>query len=257
MPTRGGSVAGRDNTDTVRLRGRDVTHGQRVYDRWARHQWLFRAFLAATTLGRTAELRARSVEALDPTEGESVLDLACGPGVNFERLASPVGPDGRVVGVDYSRGMVRQARATTRERGDDRIAVVRGDAERLPFPDDQFDAAYSSLSVSAMPNAERAIEEAYRVLRPGGRFLVLDAQPYQTGLGRLLNPLVNRVSAWLTNWQPELDVPALLEDTFDETRTETFNAGTFFIVVAEKSQTVRRARAGRGLVRGQRRARDD
>lgn len=206
--------------------------GQRVYDRWAGHQRLFRLFATLAFGGREGELRSRSVGALRLSAGESVLDLACGPGANFERLAFPVGREGRVVGVDYSREMVR--RAHRRAGGHEPVDVCLGNAERLPFPDEAFDAAYSSLSVSAMPNAEHAIAETYRVLRPGGRFVVLDAQPYQEGPGRLLNPLVNRVSTLLTNWQPDIDVPELLADTFDETRTETFNAGTFFITLARK-----------------------
>lgn len=211
-----------------------MDRGQRVYDRWAGHQRLFRVFASVAFAGREGELRSRSVGALRLNAGERVLDLACGPGVNFDRLAFPVGNEGSVVGVDYSRGMVRRARRRIERRDDDCAAVVRGDAEELPFSDGSFDAAYSSLSVSAMRNAEQAIEETYRVLRPGGRFVVLDAQPYQKGPGRLLNPLVNRLSAWLTNWQPDLDVPGLVEGVFDETRTETFNDGTFFIAVGRK-----------------------
>jgi demethylmenaquinone methyltransferase/2-methoxy-6-polyprenyl-1,4-benzoquinol methylase len=209
--------------------------GQRVYDWWAGHQRLFHLFATVAFAGREAELRSRSIGGLRLNAGERVLDLACGPGVNFDRLAYPVGPDGAVVGVDYSRRMVRRARKRAERRAADCATAVLGNAERLPFPDASFDAAYSSLSVSAMPNGERAVAETYRVLRPGGRFVVLDAQPYQEGPGRLLNPVVDRLSAWLTNWQPDLDVPALVDDAFDESRTETFNAGTFFVTVGRKS----------------------
>lgn len=205
-----------------------------MYDRWARHQRLFRLLATVAFAGREGELRSRSVGALRLNAGERVLDLACGPGVNVDRLAFPVGDDGEVVCVDYSAGMVGRARRRIERRDDDRATVVRGNAGSLPFRDGSFDAAYSSLSVSAMPNAEDALRETYRVLRPGGRVVVLDAQPYQDGPGRLLNPVVNRFSRWLTNWRPDLDVPALVDRVFDESRTETFNSGTFFVSVGQK-----------------------
>ncbi|WP_435194350.1 class I SAM-dependent methyltransferase [Natronomonas sp. EA1] len=203
--------------------------GQRVYDWWADHQRLFHALATLTFGGREWELRERAIETLAPQEREQILDLACGPGVNFDALAPAA-----VVGLDYSAGMVRRARETAATLDEPRPRVVRGDAGRLPFPDGSFDAVYSTLAMTAMPDLDAAIEESYRVLAPGGRFVVLDAQPVQEGPGRLLNPLLNPISRWATDWHPEYDVPGALDARFDRCETKLFNSGSFFISEARK-----------------------
>jgi demethylmenaquinone methyltransferase/2-methoxy-6-polyprenyl-1,4-benzoquinol methylase len=204
-----------------------------VYDWWSGHQRLFRALSWLTFGGREAAFRSLARDRLLAGPGDRVLDVGCGPGRSFKPLAADVGPDGRVVGVDFSAGMVREAseraRTLTVETG-----AVRGDAARLPFPDDSFDRAYSTLAVSAMADAERAVHEVRRVLRPGGRFVVFDTRPFREWPWTALNPVLNRVSAWATDWHPETDVVGALEGAFETVDTETFLRGTTFVSVAEK-----------------------
>jgi demethylmenaquinone methyltransferase/2-methoxy-6-polyprenyl-1,4-benzoquinol methylase len=211
----------------------DRSRAARIYDWWSRHPRLFWVLSQLLFAGRERELRAEAITRLDLAAGERVLDLACGTGVALGDIADAVGGSGSVVGVDLSRGMVRAARERT--AGADRIDVVRGDASALPIRPGGVDAVHASLSLSAMPGVERAIEEAYRVLRPEGRFVVLDAQPAQSGPLRLLNPLLNRVSAWATNWYPERDVPATIDAVFDAVTAEYFLGGSFYLIVARKT----------------------
>lgn len=216
----------------------DRSRAMRVYDWWSRHPRLFWGLSQVMFAGRERELREESTDRLGLADGETVLDLACGTGVNLARLADGVGTSGTVLAVDLAPGMVRAARERVAEGGTGpaSVAVVRGDAARLPFREGRLDAAYASLSVSAMPDHERALESVYRTLRPGGRFVVLDAQPAQSGALRLLNPVVNRVSAWATNWYPDRDVPATLEAVFDDVTTTYYNQGTFYVSVARKAE---------------------
>jgi demethylmenaquinone methyltransferase/2-methoxy-6-polyprenyl-1,4-benzoquinol methylase len=92
----------------------------------------------------------------------------------------------------------------------------------------------ATLLLTALPDYERVVREAYRVLRPGGRFVVLDGQPFQHGLARLLNPVVVRVLALLTNWYPSAAVHEALEAVFDDVSVETFDAGALYLAVAQK-----------------------
>jgi demethylmenaquinone methyltransferase/2-methoxy-6-polyprenyl-1,4-benzoquinol methylase len=205
-----------------------------VYDWWSGHQRLFRALSWLVFGGREAELRSIARDRLLAGPGDRVLDVGCGPGRSLKPLALEVGPDGRVVGVDSSTGMVRRAGERARTLTVD-CEAVRADAETLPFPDGSFDRAYTTLALSAMADVDGAVAEVRRVLRPGGRFVVFDTRPFQSWPGTTLNPVLNRVSAWATEWHPDADVLGSLERTFDAVDTEVFLGETTFVSVAERA----------------------
>ncbi|MGN8217065.1 class I SAM-dependent methyltransferase [Halococcus morrhuae DSM 1307] len=210
--------------------------GQGLYDWWSRHRNLFSRLYDIAFLGRESERRERAMNSLSLDSGDRVLELGCGPGNSFEALRTHVGSAGRVVGLDYSPGMARQARRRARDRGWANVHVLRGDAGRPGIADGAFDAVYASMSLSAMPEPEQAIEAAYRALRPGGRIVVLDAQPFQQFPWTLLNPVIVPLAKWATNWFPDTDVPAQIADRFASTRIATFDGGVTFIAIARKSE---------------------
>jgi demethylmenaquinone methyltransferase/2-methoxy-6-polyprenyl-1,4-benzoquinol methylase len=78
-----------------------------------------------------------------------------------------------------------------------------------------------------------------RALRPGGRIAVLDTRSFQSPLGTWLNPLVEGVAAYLTNWYPEADVVGAVGRTFDRTVVEEFHGGTVFVAHGEKGDPTR------------------
>jgi arsenite methyltransferase len=114
------------------------------------------------------------VQALDLRPGERVLDLGCGPGYLAAEMAEVVGSDGRVDAVDPSPSML--AIAGRRERSGDAapVELVAADAGSLPFDDATFDAAVSTQVYEYVADMPQALAEARRVLREGGRLLVLD-----------------------------------------------------------------------------------
>lgn len=107
-----------------------------------------------------------------------VLDIGCGTGQLVERLASERRV-ASVVGCDFSAGMLAQAaeRLEARASGPVRVALVRGDATRLPFADATFDAAVSTEAFHWFPDQEAALRELWRVIRPGGRLLLALVSP--------------------------------------------------------------------------------
>jgi arsenite methyltransferase len=130
---------------------------------------------ATYTTPDVAEQRrvVRSGLALKP--GERVLDIGSGPGLLACEMAEDVGASGSVDGVDPSESMLAIARRrATALNVQDRVRFAIGDAVSLPFPDATFDAAVTTQVYEYVADVPAALAEAHRVIRPGGRLLVLD-----------------------------------------------------------------------------------
>jgi ubiquinone/menaquinone biosynthesis C-methylase UbiE len=133
---------------------------------FSRHAVAYQARLDEIMARGEARGRRRAIELLEVRPGMKVLDLACGPGTLSKLLAELVGPSGEVVGVDLAEGMLELARAAGIPNS--RFEVM--DIEALEFPDASFDAVACGHGLQFAPNLGRALVEARRVLRAGGRF---------------------------------------------------------------------------------------
>jgi arsenite methyltransferase len=121
-----------------------------------------------------AEQRRVVLEALDPRPGEQVLDIGSGPGLLACEIAEAVGPGGSVHGIDPSESMLAISARRRPGQGSAPVEFRPGDAGALGFPDASFDAAVSTQVYEYVDDMPAALAEAHRVLRPGGRLLVLD-----------------------------------------------------------------------------------
>lgn len=116
--------------------------------------------------------RARVLEMLAPQPGERVLDIGVGPGLLAQDIARLVGSEGRLVGLDTAPAMITMAK--TRLAALPQADCVEGDATKLGFDDAAFDAAVSTQVYEYVADMPKALAELHRVLRPGGRVLILD-----------------------------------------------------------------------------------
>jgi arsenite methyltransferase len=129
---------------------------------------------AVYTTPDVVEQRRLVIDALDPKPGEHVLDIGSGPGFLACEIAAIVGEEGSVHGVDPSESMLAIAAHRERVAGSAPTEFRAGDAVALPYPDASFDAAVSTQVYEYVEDMPTALAEARRVLRPGGRLLVLD-----------------------------------------------------------------------------------
>jgi demethylmenaquinone methyltransferase/2-methoxy-6-polyprenyl-1,4-benzoquinol methylase/phosphoethanolamine N-methyltransferase len=134
---------------------------------------------------------AAVVELAAVRSGERVLDVGCGTGSLAVALKASAGPRGSVLGVDASKEMIDVARRNVTKAGVD-VSVQVGLAEALPFPDETFDLVVSQLAIHHLPGdlKRAAFTEMRRVLKSGGRCLIIDFEPPRSFPGRLVARLV-------------------------------------------------------------------
>jgi SAM-dependent methyltransferase len=110
----------------------------------------------------------------DLHEGETVLDLGSGGGIDVILSARRVGPTGTAYGLDMTDEMLALARENQREAGIENVEFLKGEIEAVPLPDDHVDVIISNCVINLSSEKEKVVSESYRVLKPGGRFAVTD-----------------------------------------------------------------------------------
>jgi demethylmenaquinone methyltransferase/2-methoxy-6-polyprenyl-1,4-benzoquinol methylase len=178
------------------------------------------------------------VQSLGLRAGASVIDVACGTGLNFALIEEAIGPEGRIVGVDLTDAMLAKAQDRIKANGWRNISLVQADAADFGFPAG-VDAILSTYALTQVPDRAAVIAHGTGSLSAGGRWAVLDLKvPDNTPpwLARLGTATVRRLAGadeWIMRRPWEAIRAAMQEELTDLTWTELF-FGTAFLAAGSR-----------------------
>ncbi|MFE8072364.1 class I SAM-dependent methyltransferase [Marinobacteraceae bacterium S3BR75-40.1] len=193
---------------------------------------------------RLGQWRAYCLELLGPLQGKTVLDVGCGTGLNLPGLEARVGPEGYIVAIDYSEGMLAEAQRRVDRNGWHNVALRRDDAARLDTVQEPVDAIVAVWSLGIVHDLEAALTAMLDRLKPGGHLAIMDfGQVYPDR--RWLRPLVPLYSS-LLEWA-RIDTA---EDLDDERLRHRWALGKARLKEALTDVTEREYLWGTGFVLG-------
>jgi demethylmenaquinone methyltransferase/2-methoxy-6-polyprenyl-1,4-benzoquinol methylase len=227
--------------------GKDPEDVSRMFDRVAKRYDILNDLLS---LGQTKRWRKKVCKIIAPKPGERILDIAAGTGTSSAALARS---GAEVIAVDFSRGMIE-----TGKRLHPDLTFVFGDALALPFNDDEFDIATISFGLRNTHDTSKALAEALRVTRPGGRIYVVEfSHPtsrlfrtiYFKYLLRALPPIAKRFSSnpdayiylaeSIMAWPNQRDLAALMTRAgWQEVTWRDLTAGVVAVHIGRKRASI-------------------
>lgn len=138
--------------------------------------------------GLKEKYRGMAVDKLNLNRGDTVLDLACGSGLNFKYLQERVGREGKIVGLDYSSKMLEEARRKIEKNNWDNVELIEEDAANFDL-DDEVDGVFCTWAMVSIPNYKKALKNSLNVLKDWGEYVVLDFKESSGYVGKILNPI--------------------------------------------------------------------
>jgi ubiquinone/menaquinone biosynthesis C-methylase UbiE len=208
-----------------------------TYRKKARHYDITSRLQPAPGYPQRAQ-RLRAVQALGLRAGDSVIDIACGTGLNFPLIEEVIGPGGSIVGVDLTDAMLAQAQDRIETNGWGNITLVQADAAEFDFPD-EVDAILSTYALTQVPECAKVIARGAAALTGGGRWAVLDLKvpDHTPGWLAQLGTAVIRHFASIDEWitrRPWEEIRAAMQDELTDLSWTELCFGTAFLVAGSR-----------------------
>ncbi len=221
-------------------------HLLKTYRKKAKHYDITSRFYPVPGYPQRAQ-RLRAVEALGLRRGDSVVDIACGTGLNFPLIEQAIGPAGQIVGVDLTDAMLAQAEHRIEINGWSNISLVQADATEYDFPT-EVDAILSTYALTQVPESADVIADGAAALSDGGRWVVLDlktpdnAPRWLAQLGIALARPFGSIREWTVR-RPWEAIRAAMQDSLDDLSWTELSFGTAFLAAGSRcSRTAARER---------------
>jgi ubiquinone/menaquinone biosynthesis C-methylase UbiE len=185
--------------------------------------------------------RLRAVQALGLRPGDSVVEIACGTGLNFSLIEQAIGPDGRIIGVDLTDAMLAQAQHRIETNGWSNISLVQADAAEFDFPS-EVDAILSTYALSQVPECGDVIVRGAAALSRGGRWVVVDlkvpdgAPRWLTQIGIALVRPFGSIDEWIAR-RPWDGIRAAMQDGLADLSWTELVFGTAFLAAGSRGST--------------------
>ena len=219
-------------TDTTR------EHLIATYRRKAKHYDLTSRLYPAPGYPQQA-YRLRAIRALGLSPGDTVVDIACGTGLNFSQIQDLIGPEGRIVGVDLTDAMLAQAQRRIESNGWRNVSLVQSEAAEYDFPG-QVDAILSTYALTQVPACGEVIAHGAGALSDFGRWVVLDlkapdnAPRWLAQLGTAVARPFGSIDEWVAR-RPWEVIRAAMHDTLADLSWNELFLGTAFLAAGRQS----------------------
>jgi len=218
-------------------------HLVETYRKKAKHYDLTSRFYPVPGYPQRAQ-RLQAVRALGLRPGATVVDVACGTGLNFSLLEQAIGPNGRIVGVDLTDAMLGQARQRIETNGWRNVTLVQADAAEFDFPT-EVDAILSTYALSHVPDCGDVIAHGAAALSRGGHWVVLDLKApdnvprWLAQLGIAVGRRFGSIDEWARR-RPWEAVHAAMQDELADLSWTELCFGTAFLAAGSRGSRLRR-----------------
>ena len=218
-------------------------HLVETYRKKAKHYDLTSRFYPVPGYPQRAQ-RLQAVRALGLRPGATVVDVACGTGLNFSLLEQAIGPNGRIVGVDLTDAMLGQARQRIETNGWRNVTLVQADAAEFDFPT-EVDAILSTYALSHVPDCGDVIAHGAAALPRGGRWVVLDLKApdnlprWLAQIGIAVGRRFGSIDEWARR-RPWEAVHAAMQDELADLSWTELCFGTAFLAAGSRGSRLRR-----------------
>jgi demethylmenaquinone methyltransferase/2-methoxy-6-polyprenyl-1,4-benzoquinol methylase len=218
-------------------------HLVETYRKKAKHYDLTSRFYPVPGYPQRAQ-RLQAVRALGLRPGATVVDVACGTGLNFSLLKQEIGPNGRIVGVDLTDAMLAQARQRIETNGWRNVSLVQADAAEFDFPT-EVGAILSTYALSHVPDCGDVIAHGAAALSRGGHWVVLDLKApdnvprWLAQLGIAVGRRFGSIDEWARR-RPWEAVHAAMQDELADLSWTELCFGTAFLAAGSRGSRLRR-----------------